>query len=111
MGKKKRDSGIEELRAWAAQALHGVDQCHIFNMLWSPSILNIKKEPAAALQFAAAVLLDKPIYILVPKGEKLPPRVELIANGIEEYTPGDEASLKRATIRLMSKATGVDIRM
>jgi hypothetical protein len=107
---KKPENDIEALRAWAARALHGVEECHIFNMLWSPSILDIRREPAAALQFAAAVLLDKPIYVLVPEGEALPPRVQLLATGVEYYTRGDADSLKRATIRLLSKATGIEVR-
>jgi hypothetical protein len=37
--------------------------------------------------------------------------VKLVADGIEYYAPGDADSLKRATLRLMSKATGVDVRM
>lgn len=113
MGKKKKreEEAVEELRAWAKHALRGVGESHIFTMLWAPSILNISEQPVAALQFAAAVLLDKPIFILAPEGAVLPGRVKALANGIEFYAPDDPASLKRATIRLMSKATGVDIRM
>jgi len=108
---KPADAQLKDLQAWATQALRGVGESHIFTMLWAPSILNIAEQPVAALQFAAAVLLNKPLYILAPEGTALPPRVRLIADGVEFYAPDDPASLKRATIRLMSKATGVDIRM
>ena len=54
------------------------------------------------LQLGLAILLDKPIYMLVPKGTKVPEKLRRAADGIEEYHPDD---LGIATRRLMERAT------
>jgi len=108
---KPAEPDVKALQSWATKALRGVEQSHIFTMLWAPSVLNIAEQPVAALQFAAAVLLGKPLYVLAPEGTTLPPRVLLVADGVEYYADGDQDSMKRAMIRLLSKSTGVDVRM
>jgi hypothetical protein len=63
-----------------------------------------ERDPVALIQFAAAILLDKPIYLLVPEGRVLAANVRAVAAGIEFYPPGDEAALKAASERLLRKA-------
>ena len=56
------------------------------------------------LQFACAVMLDKPLFLMVPNGVKIPKHVEKIADGIERYDPDNKDSMEQATHRLLQKA-------
>jgi hypothetical protein len=58
------------------------------------------------LQFALAVVMDKPIYLLVEEGVKVPEHVKRVASAIEFYKPNDHQSMNAATTRLLAAATG-----
>jgi hypothetical protein len=62
-----------------------------------------ERDPVALMQFALAILLDKPLYLLAPRGRLIPANVRAVAAGIEFYEPGDE---KAAAQRLLAKAIG-----
>ena len=64
---------------------------------------NYKKDPTALVQLVFAVMLEKPVYFLVPRGCKVPAGLQRLADGIEEYDEGKE-SLERATERLLARA-------
>lgn len=70
----------------------------IFLALYSE---NYERDAIAVLQFGLAVLLDKPIYILVKAGEPIRENVRRLARGIEEYHEGE---LEAASKRLLTKA-------
>jgi hypothetical protein len=57
------------------------------------------------LQFALAIMLDKPIYLLAEEGVVVPEHVKRIASAIEFYKPDDDGeSMKAATLRLLAAA-------
>jgi hypothetical protein len=56
------------------------------------------------LQFAIAVMLDKPPYLAVPDGVEIPQHVLKIASSIERYQEGDMKSFEAATTRLLATA-------
>lgn len=63
---------------------------------------NYERDSLAVLQFGLAVLLDKPIYILVRKGHPIAENVRRLASGIEEYETEEECMT--ATTRLLTQA-------
>ena len=65
-----------------------------------------KKGIDSLLQFSVAVMMDKPIFLLVPEGTTVPERVKRVADGIEFYQKdSDGKSIKEASIRLLRQAT------
>lgn len=61
-----------------------------------------KKGLDSLLQFAIALMLDKPIYLLVREGTFVPDKIRRIADGIEFYR--DELDALDACRRLLEKA-------
>jgi hypothetical protein len=62
------------------------------------------KDVQSLIQFSLAIMMDKPIFLLAPKGRKIPKLVERIAEGIEFYNEGNKASMQAATTRLLTAA-------
>jgi hypothetical protein len=65
---------------------------------------NYKRDPTALVQLVFALMLDKPIYLLVPRGVPVPKGMRRLADGIEEWDLGVQESLERATARLINRA-------
>lgn len=63
-----------------------------------------KKGIDSLLQFAVAIMLDKPIFLLVPHGVAIPEKVKLMADGIEYFEMGNKESTHDATMKLMQQA-------
>jgi hypothetical protein len=61
---------------------------------------NYKKGLDSMLQFAVAIMLDKPIYLLVKKGTVVPEKVKKLADGIEFFDEHDKDSLEKASRKL-----------
>lgn len=47
------------------------------------------KDPVSMLQIGMAVLMDKPIYLLVPHGTNIPRNLKVVATHIEYYGPNE----------------------
>lgn len=65
---------------------------------------NFERGVDSLLQFAICCMLDKPLFLLVPEGRKIPESVRKIAVAIETFNPNDQASLHLATTKLLSMA-------
>jgi hypothetical protein len=63
------------------------------------------KHASELMQFALAVIMDKPLYLLVPNGRIVPEKIKKIADGIEFFEFGNKESMYAATVKLMSRAT------
>jgi hypothetical protein len=61
---------------------------------------NYKKGIDSLLQFAVAIMLDKPLYLLAPDNVEIPQHVKKIASSIELYKEGDPKSFEDAGLRL-----------
>lgn len=61
-----------------------------------------QRDPQALMQLGMAVVLDKPLLILVAEGTPIPENVRRLARAIETYTTMDDASI--AASRLLEKA-------
>lgn len=57
------------------------------------------------LQFSIAIMLDKPIFLLVPDSVRIPEKVKRVVDGIEFYKYGDEDSAHKASTKLIQQAT------
>lgn len=62
-----------------------------------------ERDALAVLQLGLAVLMDKPIYLLVPKGTELKANVKRLAIDIEYFDREKPGSVEAATERLLSK--------
>jgi hypothetical protein len=65
----------------------------------------VRKDPIQLLQLGMMIVLDKPIYIMIPKGVPLSGNFRAVCHGIEEYEHGNEEDFSAAFTRLMTKAT------
>lgn len=63
-----------------------------------------KKGLDAMIQFSLAIMLDKPIFLLVKKGTVVPDKVKKLADGIEFFDEHDKVSFEKATRRLLQLA-------
>jgi hypothetical protein len=61
-----------------------------------------KRDPTALVQLCFAMMLEKPIYFLVPKGCTVPRGLRRLADGIEEFDESRE-SLERAAERVRAR--------
>lgn len=61
---------------------------------------NFLKDVLCAFQVGMAVFTDKPIILIAVNGQKIPPRLEKIADKIIYYDGDDPDGLKRATTEL-----------
>ena len=77
--------------------LEKIKSSAIFMSILSPKFV---EEPRCVMQIGAAVLLDKPIAIIVVKGAKVPKHLEKIAT--IEYC-NDLKDMERATSSLIKK--------
>ena len=90
------------LRKVAESSGEGIEKSKIFLSIFSKSY---KEEPECALQLGIAVLLDKPIYLVVPHGVEIPENIKRLAKGFEYFEFGNEESLKAATLKLIERFT------
>lgn len=61
---------------------------------------SFEKDPVCLIQFAMAMLMDKPLLLLVPVGRVVPTRVIKVATKICYYDHESPDSLKKATKEL-----------
>lgn len=86
------------LRDAVRRNYEGLSGSRTFCLLWNPKMVD---EVIPIVQMGLAVFLDKPIVVLMPKGSTLSANVRAMATAIEEFDPGDDASLNAALERLV----------
>ena len=64
---------------------------------------NWLEDPECLMQFALAVLFDKPLFFLIEKGTKISKHLIRILEGYEFFEPGNNESLKQAQTKLFEK--------
>jgi len=103
--KRKKDPERREMEALVTAAIRNYRKMTQSAMCLVLFTEHYEKDPVALMQFALAILLDKPLYLTVPRGRLIPANVRAVAAGLEEYEDGNLEDLKRATERLLGKAT------
>src|SRR5687767_2186350 len=63
-----------------------------------------QKDPMALIQFGLAMMMDKPIYLLVPHGTEIPTKVRAIADRISYYDPNDKETALNADKELFNQS-------
>lgn len=58
------------------------------------------KDPLTMLQLGMAVAMDKPVFMLVPEGTKVPDNIRRLARGIEYYTKDNLQEKTTAIIKM-----------
>lgn len=96
------DASEKWLREEVRRNLPRIQDSAIFLALFTN---NYEKDALAVLQFGLAVLLGKPIILVMPRGTKLPENVRRLAKGIGEYDSIEDAAL--VTRRLLEEANVV----
>lgn len=76
-----------------------MEHCGVFLALFSKAY---EKDPTALMQLGLAVVLDKPLLILVEGETPVPENVRRLARVIERYTGLDDLDI--ATKRLLERA-------
>lgn len=96
-----------EFRRWLANAAKGsaskIEGSQVFLSLFSG---NVHKDPLAVLQLGYAVVLNKPLYLAVPIGTRVPEALLLLSRGVEFFDPNDRRDMERATRKLAESWTG-----
>lgn len=77
-----------------------IENSDCFMSLFTP---NYKQSPQCALELGIAIMLDKPIALLVSKGTTVPAVLERIATAIEFCDSDDPEEFHQATKRLLKK--------
>ena len=65
------------------------------------------KEPLPLLQLGMAIMLDKPIVLLVRRGAKVPNHLKKIAMSIEYIKDDSQKEIERATIAILNDTQSV----
>lgn len=99
MPRKSEREFEEYVRAAVRRNLPKIEESAIFLAIMSD---DYEKDAVACLQFGLAVLLDKPIYLLVKRGMKIAENVRRMAHGLEEYDTLDD--YEYAAKRLLERA-------
>jgi hypothetical protein len=85
---------------WNKKALgkmhNAIEDSTVFMSIFTESY---KSDPTALVQMVFAMMLDKPIYLLVQEGTKIPAAFRKIASGIETFK--DETDLHEKTKKLL----------
>lgn len=94
----------EDSKKWLKAATEDsgekIEKSAIFMSLFSKSYA---KEPLCALQLGIAILLDKPICLMVVEGGKVPEHLKKIAFAIEQVTDTHPDSMKVAYEKIQKK--------
>lgn len=86
----------EQLKKAAEVNFKQVKSSSVFLSILTPDYVD---EPIAMMQLGMAVMLDKPLFLMVKKGTEVPETLRLIARKLVEFT--DPESLKGAMVELL----------
>lgn len=89
---------FDKLREITRNSMSGIINSKVFLQIYTTTIA---EDPAAALQLGLAMMLDKPIYLIVLRGAELPKNIEKVAFAIDYIA--SEADLPEAAKRISEK--------
>jgi len=97
---KQLDEFRESLKRQAKSSFEGISNSAIFLSVLTENVL---EDPVPCLEFGMAVLLDKPIYLIVQRGMPVPKNVQTLAKAIEFYDKDNQDSIAAAADALVEK--------
>jgi len=93
----------EKFKAWMKGVVDGskgkIQGSKVFSSLLSKDYL---ENPQCLLELAMAIVMDKPIALIVMKGTKVPKNLQTVAKVIEYVDPEIPSDMKRA-VRCIGK--------
>jgi len=94
------EENLEELKKIGQKNLEDISNSVTFLGICSN---NYVEDPICLIQFALCIFLDKPLYLLIEKGTKVPKKLIRLLDGYEFYKRGDSISFKVANEKLLKK--------
>ena len=91
---------LENLKNAAQESLEKISASAVFLGICSE---NFAKDPVCLMQLSLAILLDKPLFLLLERSVKPPKALIRVLEGYEFYTHGDNQSFLVASEKLMEK--------
>jgi hypothetical protein len=98
-----KDDWNPDVQRAIGRSIEGIDSSAMFLQLYNK---NLADEPLALMQLGYALMIGKPIGVLVKKGEEVPEKLRAAADLVEEFDPEDPQSLTAATKKLLSILEG-----
>jgi hypothetical protein len=98
---KELDAIRKDIEPWIENMARGMDESAICFTIFTK---DYAKGIDSLLQFAVSIMLDKPIFLLVPMGVHVPELVKKVAVAIEFYETDNRASMEAATMKLLRVA-------
>lgn len=102
-GKRPSRAEMEDLVAAAYRTWDKMQQSNMCCVIFSEGY---EKDPLALMQFATAIILDKPIALLAPKGRAIPGNVRALSSAIEVVDFEQEDDVSGGIKRLIKKVRG-----
>lgn len=97
------------VEAWLKHAAkESGDRIKSSNVFLSLVTPNYEADPLAALQLGIAVLLDKPIILVVEKGTQISDNLRRLAKDAEYFDPKNKGSLEEAVKSLLTREVDHD---
>lgn len=94
------DEDVEQIKIWIQKTFGEMADSAVFLGIFN---YNYAKDSTCLMQFALAVLLDKPLFLLIEKGTHPGKHLIRILEGYEFYEPEDNESKKQALEKLGKK--------
>ena len=91
----------EDFIKWAQGAVKGMKDSAMFMQIFTA---DISKDPTPALQLGYAMMLDKPIVIVAPRGTPIPENIKKAARAIAFFDQNDAESVSVAVIEVLKEA-------
>lgn len=64
---------------------------------------NYMDDPAALLQLAYAIMLNKPLYFIVPHGTVIPEKIKKIADKLDFFNPDDKQEMQNKVSTMLKE--------
>ena len=91
---------IEYLKAVAKESYNKIFKSATFLGICSENYFD---DPICLIQLSIAILSNKPLFLLIAKGVKVPKKLIRILDGYEFYIEGDTKSFEEASVKLLLK--------
>jgi hypothetical protein len=92
----------ESYKQASKQSYNLMKDSHMYLGMVTPEFF---KDPVCMIQLGLAVLLDKPLYLLVRKNVPIPQHLRNIASAIEIVEDDSQEAYEQASRRLLDKAS------
>lgn len=89
----RNENSDEWLKAVGKESYKSIDQSGGFISLYTKNFVD---DPLCALQLGYAIMMDKPIYLLVEKGQIVPEALRRAAASVDIFESKDHPSFKEA---------------